>query len=262
MSGRILAISSQVAYGPVGNSATAPALESLGFTVLQVPTTILSFHPGHGKPAGLRVAARDMKAVFAALLDKGMLNACAGIFTGYFASADQVSAAAEIIRVLKKERPALRYFCDPVMGDDPGGLYVPLEVAEAIHTDLIPLADFIAPNRFELFWLAGEKIRNTAEALAAARALGDFEVLATSIPGEAGALATLAVRKGEAATHASARLENVPHGTGDLLSGLYFGHRLLGEEPGAALEASMARLGKVIAASAGSAALELRKGFA
>ena len=260
MSGIVLSISSQVAFGPVGNSATAPALESLGFTVLQIPTTILSFHPGHGKPAGLRTTGREIAAICNALLDKGMLSACAGIFTGYFATPEQVAAAADIIRTLKKMRPAPCYFCDPVIGDDPAGLYAPIEVAEAINKQLLPLADCIAPNRFELFWLAGEHVRNQQEAEAAARSLGVPEVLATSIPsGED--LATLVIQKESSHACVSAKLKDVPHGTGDLLSGLYLGHRLLGSTPAVALDSAMDRLGKVIVASAGSNALDLAKGF-
>ena len=45
---QVLSISSQVAYGPVGNSASVPALQAAGFTVSQVPTIILSNHPGLG----------------------------------------------------------------------------------------------------------------------------------------------------------------------------------------------------------------------
>ena len=55
---RILSMSSQVAYGPVGNTAAVPALQALGHEVLAVPTVILSNHPGHGAPAVLRVPAR------------------------------------------------------------------------------------------------------------------------------------------------------------------------------------------------------------
>ena len=48
----ILSISSQVAYGHVGNAAIVPALNALGFEVLPVPTVLLAHHPGHGPPAG------------------------------------------------------------------------------------------------------------------------------------------------------------------------------------------------------------------
>ena len=55
-------------------------------------------------------------------------------------------------------------------------------------------------------------------------------------------------------THRRAR---VPHGTGDLLSGLYLGHLVNGASPGAALAAAMARLEAVLDRSEGEPALDL-----
>ena len=49
----------------------------------------------------------------------------------------------------------------------------------------------------------------------------------------------------------------VPHGTGDLLSGLYLGHRLLGSDGPAALHASVAAVERVIEASPGGVVLNL-----
>ena len=43
---RILILSSWVAHGHVGLSAAAPALQALGHEVTQLPTTVLSNHPG------------------------------------------------------------------------------------------------------------------------------------------------------------------------------------------------------------------------
>ncbi|HYM98252.1 MAG TPA: pyridoxal kinase, partial [Aestuariivirgaceae bacterium] len=64
MAKTVLSISSQVAFGPVGNSAAVPAMEALGMTVYAVPTTVLSHHPGHAKPAGVQIPA----AVLASML--------------------------------------------------------------------------------------------------------------------------------------------------------------------------------------------------
>ena len=47
-SGVVLSISSHVARGSIGNRAMVFALESLGFTVIAVPTVLLPHHPGHG----------------------------------------------------------------------------------------------------------------------------------------------------------------------------------------------------------------------
>jgi len=49
----------------------------------------------------------------------------------------------------------------------------------------------------------------------------------------------------------------VPHGTGDLLSGLFLGYLAKGEDGPAALSRSLAALEAVIDASAGSAVLKL-----
>jgi len=59
---RILCISSQVAYGPVGNTAAVPALQAMGHEVLALPTILLSNHPGHGTPHAIRVPAHDLAA--------------------------------------------------------------------------------------------------------------------------------------------------------------------------------------------------------
>ena len=71
---RILAISSQVAYGPVGNSAAVPALQAAGDEVIAVPTIILSNHPGLGKPVGLRIPAPDVAGILGALDNLGVLD--------------------------------------------------------------------------------------------------------------------------------------------------------------------------------------------
>lgn len=39
--------------------------------------------------------------------------------------------------------------CDPVMGDN-GHMYVPKELLEIYRDKLIPLADIITPNQFEV----------------------------------------------------------------------------------------------------------------
>jgi pyridoxine kinase len=255
---RVLAISSQTAYGPVGNSALVPALEWLGHTVHAVPTVILSHHPGHGPPAGLRVAGRDMGAILDSLQKRGVLDQCDGIITGYFAADEQIHGVERAIRRMKGR--AL-YLCDPVIGDDPGGLYVPVMVARAIRDRLMPLADMAAPNRFELAWLSGREVTSAASAVEAARTLGREEALVTSVAAEVGTIATLAVTRTDAHERRDTARPQVPHGTGDLLSGLYLGYRLLGRAPEAALEESHLVLARVIAASAGTPALDLAKGL-
>lgn len=258
---RVLAVSSQVIYGPVGNSAAVPAMQALGATVLALPTVLLSNHPGHGSPVRQAISAETMSAMLAHIESQGWLEGLAGVMTGYFIDADQVAVAAKAIAGLKRARPDVLYLCDPVLGDDASGLYVPDEVAQAIKSRLLPLADVIAPNRFELAWLAGASVTGPGTAVPAARGLAPL-CLATSIPAGGDRIATMVVGSDSAWLAETRRRPQVPHGTGDLLSGLFLAHLLAGREGPDSLGRSLAAVEAVLEASDGSAALDLAAGLA
>ena len=256
MSRQVLSISSQVAYGPVGNSASVPALQAAGFSVAQIPTIILSNHPGLGKPSGVKLPAMEIEAILKSLEILGALDTCLGVMTGYFASADQIKVAAFFIRKMKDNNPLLYVLVDPVLGDE-GSLYVSSEVANAIRDELLPLASCVSPNCFELGWLSGKPVSNKAEVLIAASTLGCKEILATSIPVGANTLATLAIVGGEYSETSTATKLSVPHGTGDFLAGLYFAARLNGFESREALKLSTGILDSAISHSLGQPCLDI-----
>ena len=256
MARQILSISSQVVYGPVGNTAAVPALHAAGFTVLQVPTIILSNHPGHGKPSGVRLPATEIEEILKKLVALDVLNECAGIMTGYFADAAQVKIAASYIHDMKQENPELYVLVDPVLGDG-DSLYVSSDVANAIRDELLPLANCLTPNRFELAWLTGKPVQNKSDAINAAQDLPCDEVLATSIPMDDASIATLAITASETAEVISRLKPSVPHGTGDFLAGLYLSCRLNGYEPAQALNLSSAILEQAITRSVGQSWLDV-----
>jgi pyridoxine kinase len=253
---QVLSISSQVAYGPVGNSASVPALQAAGFTVSQVPTIILSNHPGLGKPSGVKLPALELEAILKSLDGLGVLDSCISVMTGYFASADQIQITASFIRRMKEKNSSLYVLVDPVLGDD-DSLYVSNEVANAIRDELLPLATCITPNRFELGWLSGMSVSSKSETLIAAASLPCKEILATSIPLDADSVATLAITRGEYAETSSPVKASVPHGTGDFLAGLYLAARLNGYEPSGALKLSSAILESAISRSLGQSCLDI-----
>lgn len=248
----VLAVSSQVVYGPVGNSAAIPAMESLGLTVLGLPTVLLSNHPGHGAPVRQTIAAGTMKAMLERLAGRGWLDGVAGVMTGYFVDEAQVEVAAETIARLKGVSPGLVYLCDPILGDDVPGLYVPEAVAGAIRARLLPLADVIAPNRFELAWLTGADVTGPASAAQAARGLAP-SCLATSIPLGEDRIANMLIGGGTGWLAETRRRAKAPNGTGDLLSGLFLAHVLRGREGRNALARSVGTVEAVIDASRGDA---------
>jgi pyridoxine kinase len=247
---KVLSISSQVVWGPVGNSAAVPALQAKGHEVLALPTITLSNHPGHGAPAGFRTQAEDMARMFAALEALGALADLDAMLTGYFATVGQVE---EVARLLDRV-PVPVLLVDPVMGDH-GRLYIPQEVAEAIRDHLVPRASCVMPNAFELAWLTGRAVTDEASAIDAAHALLVPEVVATSIPCDEG-IATLLVTPGQSHRVAAPRLAKVPNGTGDFLSGLYLAERLA-HPPHHAFAAAMETLSRAIWRSAGSSVLDV-----
>jgi pyridoxine kinase len=218
---RIVAISSQVASGYVGLSAIVPALHALGHEVIAVPTVLLSNHPGRQKTFGTRIAPDVLAAMIKTLSSNHRLDGVDAVLTGYMPSAEHVRVIAQCVRDLRTTSPSLTYLCDPILGDDPKGLYIDPAAAAAIRAELLPLADIVTPNRFELAWLSGLPVEGTDTAVAAARQLGRPRCVATSIPVDQSHLATLAITPTSTDQAIVARRPEVPNGTGDLLSALY-----------------------------------------
>jgi pyridoxine kinase len=245
---KVLCISSQTVYGPVGNSAAVPALQTEGHEVMQIPTVTLSNHPGHGKPAGQSTPVSLIQDMLDALTRINAFNGLHAVMTGYFTSAEQVIAVTKQISALKAENESLHVLVDPVIGDH-GALYVPVEVANAIRDELLPLATIATPNLFELIWLTG--IENVRDAV---KQLNVTETIVTSVPNGPDQLATILHLGDDQKTHIMQRHAHVPHGTGDFLAGCYLAQRL-NMNPWAAFDAAMVRLESAIISSADSPTL-------
>ncbi len=258
----ILSISSQVAYGHVGNAASVPGLQALGFEVMAVPTVLLAHHPGHGPPKGRAIPAEEVSALVEGLDSLGRLGGAAGMLSGYLGLPGTAAVVADAARRLKRASPGAIYLCDPVIGDG-GRIYVRDGVEEAIVNDLLPLADIVTPNHFELERLAGRTVRNEAEAVAAARSLmrrGPRAVVITSFcrrDGPAGVVETLAVSGEGAWIAATPRLDPVPQGSGDLLAALFLGQMVLGAAVPNALARAVSAVHAVLAASVGEPEMRL-----
>jgi pyridoxine kinase len=248
----ILSLSSQVARGHVGNSAAVFAWQRLGLEVIALPTILLSNRPDYPHRAGERIKPELLSGMIEALAANGWLAEVDAVFTGYLPSAAHVALAAELVARLKQGRADVLYCCDPILGDEPDGLYIEKGAAEALKAALLPLADLVTPNRFELGWLSGLPVATADEAVRAATALGVPTVLTTSAPaGDAAELANLLVTEA-GAWRASVRLRAVvPHGTGDLIAALFFAHLLRMRSRTEALALATGGIEAVIEASNG-----------
>ncbi|AJY47588.1 pyridoxal kinase PdxY [Martelella endophytica] len=259
--GAVIAISSHVMRGTVGNRAIVFALETLGFATWAVPTVVLPWHPGHGRATRLGFDPEGFAAALSELAASPWRNEVRAVISGYLADARQAEAIAALVTALKADNPELLYLCDPVMGDE-RGLYVPMETADAIRDLLLPLADIATPNRFELAHLAGTTIADNSAAIAAALALGPAEVVVTSAHSMLkDGVATLFVDARQALLAEHPRLDNAPNGLGDLFSALFAAAVLSGKPRPEALEVATAAVYEALvrAVRTGSDELELER---
>ena len=253
---KVLAISSHVVRGHVGLDATVPALQHLGHEVWALPTVLLSSRPGLGRLVRHDMPAADLADMLSALEADGCWPSLSAVLTGYFPSPQGVVAAAEAIVRIKAAKPGIAVLVDPVLGDA-GRLYVAPATAEVIRDALLPLATIATPNLFELGWLSGMTLNHPAEAVQAARHLGPPTVVVTSASETASIVATLLVGKDKRIERETPKCAGIPNGAGDLFAGLFLGHSLNGRFGEAALDASLADLERVLAASAGCEVLQL-----
>ena len=165
----ILSVQSWVAAGHVGNSAALFPLQRLGFETWAVPTWVGSNHPGHARWHGGAMPAAQVAGMLEALADCGLLGRCRAVLSGYVGDA---AIGQAIERAVAVARPGgAVYSCDPVIGDRAEGVYVAAGIPELFRDRLVPAADIVTPNQFELEWLLGRSLPTVAEVASGAEAL-------------------------------------------------------------------------------------------
>ena len=133
----ILSIQSHVSYGHVGNAAAVLPLQLLGHEVWPVHTTQFSNHTGHANVSGQRFTSSHIEGLLSGIQNLGLFSTCNAVLSGYLGEAETVGIISEIVTRVKAANPDAIFLCDPVMGDDDKGLYVPDTVADAIKTILV-----------------------------------------------------------------------------------------------------------------------------
>lgn len=240
----VLAISSQVIHGSVGNRATQTVLARFGHRVWSLPTILLPWHPGHGKGHRTIIEAEDFQAMIDDLIASPRIHNLKGIVTGYLGAEGQAASIAKLVRHLKALNPELIYLCDPVMGDA-GQLYVPEPIAQSIRTHLLPLADIITPNRFELEWLSGMTCDNLTASIKAAHSLPPRKTIQTSVPLdniEQGMTGLLMITRERALLAKHQAFATAPNGLGDMFGALILSGALQGLHGEALLAPAAAQL--------------------
>jgi pyridoxine kinase len=249
---RILVISSHVAYGTVGLAAMVAPLQQTGHEVTMLPTIVLSNHPGHQRFAGKVLEPALLEDMTAALDANGWLGTFDAVLSGYLPSAGHVAWVQAVVARLRELNPNVVYVCDPILGDDPHGLYIDADAANAVRERLLPVADVLTPNRFELAWLSGVDVQSVADAVSAARVLGRPKLAATSIPSGPSEFANVLVAEEPVLVGKVAKMDRVPHGTGDLFAGLLTAELLKGSPEATALGRAAGGVRHVLELSRGS----------
>jgi len=174
----------------VGNKAAVFPLQLLGFDVDIINSVQFSNHTGY--PFGFEGDVLDGQMLEKlvdgmeknGLLHDGSDNGRIGnILTGYIGSKSFLCAVVNVVQKLKRLNPNCRYVCDPVLGDM-GRFYVPKELVDIYRKEVLPLADIITPNQFEIEQLTGITIQSIDDAQRACNLLHDLgvsTVLITSI---------------------------------------------------------------------------------
>ena len=237
----ILSIQSSVAYGHVGNSAAVFPLQRLGVEVWPVHTVHFSNHTGYGEWRGPLLPADDVRAVIRGVEERGVFPGVDAVLSGYQGGEDIGDVILDAVAKVKAANPAAIYACDPVMGNAKSGCFVHPAIPVLLRERVVPAADLITPNQFELGFLTGTEPHTVEETLASvelARAMGPSIVLVTSVErpdAPADTIEMMAVTDDGAWIVQTPRLPMKANGSGDVTAALFTAHLLATGDPAVAL---------------------------
>jgi pyridoxine kinase len=231
----ILSIQSSVAYGHVGNSAATFPLMRMGVEVLPVITVHFSNHTGYGAWRGPMLTGSDVTDVVTGIDERGVLGRVDAVLSGYQGATDVGAAVLQAVALVRSRNPDAVYCCDPVLGDVGRGMFVRPGIPEFMRDHVVPAAQVVTPNQFELEYLSGQRASTPAEIIAAAdtvRALGPDTVLVTSAlsgegpRGPADSIDMVAVSAAGAWSVSTPLLPRSFQGAGDLTAAVFLARLL------------------------------------
>ncbi|WP_336632812.1 MULTISPECIES: pyridoxal kinase PdxY [unclassified Microbacterium] len=227
---KILSIQSAVAYGHVGNSAAVFPLQRIGVEVLPVYTVNFSNHTGYGAWRGPLISPDDVRDVIIGIEERGVLGDIDVVLSGYQGGEGIGDVILDAVARVKSANPDAVYSCDPVMGNAKSGCFVAPAIPILLRDRVVPNADIITPNQFELGFLTETEpsdLDSTLASVDAARALGPSTVLVTSVerPDRPdGTIEMLAVNEDGAWIVQTPHIPMKANGSGDVTAALFTAH--------------------------------------
>jgi pyridoxine kinase len=227
----VLSIQSHVVFGYAGNTAAVFPLQRLGREVWAINTVEFSNHTGYGSWRGKVLGAELASELVTGLEERGVLNRCEAVLSGYLGDAAVGRSIIDAVNKVRRENPNALYCCDPVMGDVGRGYYVKPDIPDMFKNELIPLADIICPNQFELEALTGLDTSEMGNAIKAINTLhdrGPSVILVTSFKEKEGFLSMIASDKNNMykITTRELPLGSGVAGTGDMTTSVFLSHFL------------------------------------
>ena len=228
----IMSIQSSVAYGHVGNSAAAFTLMRMGVETYPVFTVHYSNTTSYGSWRGPVLSASDVMDVVTGIDERGALAEVDGVLSGFQGSEAMGNTILEAVELVKKRNPKAVYCCDPVMGDVGRGMYVAEGIPEFLRDKVVPRAEIVTPNQYELDYLVGRETRTLSDLLEAVDALiarGPRTVLVTSAVAEdtpPDSISMVAATRDEAWLVSTPLIDQVFTGSGDVTSAAFFARLL------------------------------------
>ncbi len=261
---KVLSIQSAVAYGHVGNSAAVFPLQRIGVEVMPVYTVNFSNHTGYGAWRGPLISPDDVRDVINGIEDRGAFPEIDVILSGYQGSEGIADVILDAVARIKEANPDAIYACDPVMGNAKSGCFVAPAIPVLLRERVVPAADLITPNQFELGYLTEtepDSLASTLESVDLARASGPRTVLVTSVERpdrEEGTIEMLAVDDRGAWIVQTPLLPMKANGSGDVTAALFTAHYRRTGEAGDALARTASSVYDLLANTLESGERELR----
>ncbi|AZS40490.1 pyridoxal kinase PdxY [Microbacterium oxydans] len=227
---KILSIQSAVAYGHVGNSAAVFPLQRIGVEVLPVYTVNFSNHTGYGAWRGPLIAPGDVREVITGIEERGVFGQIDAVLSGYQGGEGIGDVIIDAVARVKASNPNAVYACDPVMGNAKSGCFVAPAIPVLLRERVVPVADIITPNQFELGFLTDtepDTLESTLASVDLAHAMGPRTVLVTSVERpdrEEGTIEMLAADEKGAWLVQTPHLPMKANGSGDVTAALFTAH--------------------------------------
>ncbi|MFC9558436.1 pyridoxal kinase PdxY [Agromyces sp. NPDC056965] len=227
---KILSIQSAVAYGHVGNSAAVFPLQRIGVEVLPVYTVNFSNHTGYGAWRGPMISPDDVRDVITGIEERGVFPQIDVVLSGYQGGEGIADVILDAVARVKAVNPDAVYACDPVMGNAKSGCFVAPAIPILLRDRVVPAADIITPNQFELGFLTEtepDTLESTLASVDLVRATGPRTVLVTSVERpdrEEGTIEMLAVDDSGAWIVQTPLLPMKANGSGDVTAALFTAH--------------------------------------